>query len=527
MLRRALFCLILVLLGMGAACPASAHAVLVAADPPDHAILAKPPAQLRLHFDEPVTLTELLLVGPDGKPVGLRPQAVDAEITATIAGTLAPGIYTLSYRVISADGHVVGGAVQFGFGVAGAHWNAPSSDISALRWWLAGCGWIAMLGGFLSFGLPLFGPPPLKGSASTARRRLGDVSALLAALASIAALGFQGLAMTGVPWARLLDPQIWLAGAGTASAQFAGMTTIGLLLQRISLRASSRLRAPLLATGAALVILAYATTGHVYAIGSAASAVLAIHVACALFWIGALLPLLARLRDAEPAEALRRFSRIALPAVVVLIAAGAIIAYLQVERLNEILATAYGIALTAKLALVAVALCCAAVNRWVLTPAIDRGDRNALRRAFVSIRVELVLLAGILALTAALGQLTPPRHLLAAEHTASQSIPIERMAMDRGAMVMATMTTDATGVATLVTKFTDQSNNPVEVKQAVAEFTNLDTGSGPLRQVLTPDGGGQCHADGIHLIPRGHWRIVVKADYSDFDRRIFTLDLTN
>jgi copper transport protein len=224
---------------------------------------------------------------------------------------------------------------------------------------------------------------------------------------------------------------------------------------------------------------------------------------------------------------MRRFSQLALPAVVVLIVAGAIIAYLQVERLNEILATTYGMALTAKLVLVALALCCAAVNRWVLTPAIDRGDGTALRRAHVSIRIELVLLAGVLALTAALGQLTPPRHLLAAEHAAPQPVPMDRMAMDRGAMVMATMTMNASGAATLVTEFTDQNNNPVEVKQAVAEFTNLDTGTGPLRENLTSDGGGLCHADGIHLVPRGHWRITVKADYSDFDRRIFTLDLRN
>jgi putative copper export protein len=112
--------------------------------------------------------------------------------------------------------------------------------------------------------------------------------------------------MTGAPWKGLLDPHIWLAGAGTATAQFAAMLTLGLLLQRISLRAAPRLRAPPLAGAAALVILAYATTGHVYAIGAAASAALAIHVACALFWVSALLPLLARLRDAEPAEAMRR-----------------------------------------------------------------------------------------------------------------------------------------------------------------------------------------------------------------------------
>jgi copper transport protein len=224
---------------------------------------------------------------------------------------------------------------------------------------------------------------------------------------------------------------------------------------------------------------------------------------------------------------LRRFSQLALPAVIVLIAAGGIIAYLQVQHLNQILTTAYGIVLTAKLVLVGLALSFAAFNRWVLSPAIDRGDPVALRRAFVSIRIELIVLAAILALTAALGQLTPPRHLLAAERDGPRTILAGQMAMDRGAMVMATMTTDASGAATLVVEFSDQNNHPVAVQQAVAEFTNLDTGTGPLRETLSADGGGQCHVDGIRLVPHGHWRMTVKADFSDFDRRIFVLDLTD
>jgi copper transport protein len=514
--------------GTGFALPAAAHAVLISSDPPDHAILARAPARIRLTFDEPIALTELKLIGPGGKPVSVHARATDANITAAIPNNLDTGIYTLSYRVVSADGHVVGGAVQFGvgagIGTGPGDWNAPGSDISILRWWLAGCDWIAMLGGFLSFGLPLPGQ-----AASAARRRCGDVLAAVSAAAALAAIGFQGLAMTGSEAAGLARPQIWLAGAASPTAQFAGMLAAGLLLQRASIRVSERWRATTLAIAAAFGVLAFATTGHVFAIGSAASAVLAIHVACAWFWVGALLPLLARLRDAEPADALRRFSQLALPAVIMLVIAGAIIAYLQVRHVNQILTTTYGIVLTAKLALVAIALSFAGVNRWVLTPAIDRGEAAALRRAFVSIRVELVLLAAILALTAALGQLTPPRHLLVAEQTAAtHPLFTDQMSMDRGAMAMATMAVAASGAAGLTVDFTDAGNRPVQAKNVLAEFVNLDTGAGPLRQALAPEAGsGRYRTDGILLVPRGHWRMTIKADFSDFDRRIFVFYLKN
>jgi hypothetical protein len=51
------------------------------------------------------------------------------------------------------------------------------------------------------------------------------------------------------------------------------------------------------------------------------------------------------------------------------------------------------------------------VNRWKLAPKVARGDVQALRWTRISVRAELALLAVILALTAALGELTPPRHL--------------------------------------------------------------------------------------------------------------------
>ena len=81
------------------------------------------PRTLRLSFNEPVSPLVVRLIGPAGESL---PAAVKAEnSTLTIVPPeLRRGSYVLSWRVISADGHPVGGAVLFSVG-------APSASAGA------------------------------------------------------------------------------------------------------------------------------------------------------------------------------------------------------------------------------------------------------------------------------------------------------------------------------------------------------------------------------------------------------------
>lgn len=95
---------------------ASAHNVLVFTDPADGAVLAAPPQQVRLVFNQPATAlgSEVEVRGPDGSVVSEGdPQLVDAEVTQPLAAGLPAGSYTVLWRVTSADGHPISGELAF------------------------------------------------------------------------------------------------------------------------------------------------------------------------------------------------------------------------------------------------------------------------------------------------------------------------------------------------------------------------------------------------------------------------------
>ena len=93
---------------------AHAHAELTSAAPAEGAVLAGPPATIRLTFTEdlmPAYATLTLAVG-DGAPKTLRGKAAGRVLTTTVP-TGAPGRWVTAYRVVSVDGHAMTGSVRF------------------------------------------------------------------------------------------------------------------------------------------------------------------------------------------------------------------------------------------------------------------------------------------------------------------------------------------------------------------------------------------------------------------------------
>ena len=96
---------------------ALAHAALIGSEPADRVVVAHPPAALKLTFNEPVSPLTLRLVGPDGDTTDLTDIAAAGNtLVAALPGTLARGTHLVSWRVISLDGHPVGGALTFSVG---------------------------------------------------------------------------------------------------------------------------------------------------------------------------------------------------------------------------------------------------------------------------------------------------------------------------------------------------------------------------------------------------------------------------
>ena len=97
---------------------AGAHAKLVRSVPADRSSVADAPSRLRLWFNEPIepAYAKVSVWGAGNRQVDAGDQAIDpADPTTVSVGipNLAPGAYTVRYRVLSVDGHVVEGTLTF------------------------------------------------------------------------------------------------------------------------------------------------------------------------------------------------------------------------------------------------------------------------------------------------------------------------------------------------------------------------------------------------------------------------------
>ncbi|MFJ9523432.1 FixH family protein [Kitasatospora sp. NPDC101801] len=115
-----------VLLLIGGAGTAAAHATLVSTDPANNAVVATAPATVTLTFSEGVSLSpdSVRVLGPDGTSVDSgEPGHVDGKAaTARVAlrSGLANGTYTVAWRAVSEDSHPIGGAFTFSIGAPSA-----------------------------------------------------------------------------------------------------------------------------------------------------------------------------------------------------------------------------------------------------------------------------------------------------------------------------------------------------------------------------------------------------------------------
>lgn len=153
-------------------------------------------------------------------------------------------------------------------------------------------------------------------------------------------------------------------------------------------------RAPALA-GAALASLAL--VGHAAMddglLGMAHRTNAALHLLAAGYWVGALPFVLLGLRSGDEGPRLMRFSRRGHLAVAVVLLTGVANALLILHHLPDSLHSPYQRLLIAKIAVVAVMVGLALVNRYVFVPRLARGGLAGLRRGTLA---EIVL--GALAL---------------------------------------------------------------------------------------------------------------------------------
>ncbi|MCQ9343252.1 bifunctional copper resistance protein CopD/cytochrome c oxidase assembly protein [Corynebacterium kozikiae] len=233
-----------------------------------------------------------------------------------------------------------------------------------------------------------------------------------------AALGFAVIALVMVPmvlsdvsgqpftqavqfFSMALD-RVAAAKAWLASAVIAVLVGVAALVAR-SWRAQ-----PLLAVGAFAMVLPLGLEGHSAAGGDHdyGTNSLLWHLLFMMIWVGGLVGLIAHARRLGPqlGTAVRRYSALALWAVVVMSISGVINAAIRV-RLGDLFTSDYGRMIVLKAVLVLVLAALGFAHRRVTLPRLDAGDWAAFVRVGT---VEVLVMAVIVGVSVSLGRTPPP-----------------------------------------------------------------------------------------------------------------------
>jgi copper transport protein len=427
-------CLATLLAPLALPAAAGAHAVLEQSQPGRGDQLPRAPKRVVLHFDEAVEVAfgAVRVYDAQGRRVDTgstrHPRGRGDSVAVDLRRGLHDGVYTATYRVISADSHPVTGGFTFTVGSGG---GAPASSVADLidaggagpvtqaafgavrgLCYLA----IALAAGGLVFVLAVWGPA-LRGHAGAGEewraasdafaaraRTVGLAAAVAGVVSSALGLVLQGATAGATSFWGALDLNVLGDVIGTRfgtvwSLRLVAFAAIGTLLALPALGSEPRLRpASLGAAGlvmrdtpmavrlvagalAAFLCLTPALAGHASTVDPLTLLVPAnfTHVSAMTVWVGGVATLLlavpAATRHLEPPErtsllasAVTRFSTVAILAVAALVGSGVAQAIPELESLADLTDTAFGRALLAKGVLLVLLLALGAWNRQRARP---------------------------------------------------------------------------------------------------------------------------------------------------------------
>jgi copper transport protein len=510
---------------VGQAGTAAAHAALTGSTPEDGEVLDAPVESAELQFNEPIDAVEdaVVLYAADGSEIAVEVRSRDNTVEISLSEPLGEGTHTLTYRVVSADGHPVAGV------------EASVVLLTALQYL-----------GLLTFAGLVFFLVIIERSGRSATpgaRRVLAVSLAVAVVASSLLVPVLAVRVTAGDLTTLADPGAW---TGQASSDAVATAAI-VLLAGTGAYAAARASSSVVTRGAsvACALLAVATpvlVGHSRTVEPTWLVALADvgHLLAGAFWLGGVTGLLLHLRAVRsagtgPADAVdralevtSRFSRLALYSVVLLALSGGTMALLVLDSVDQLVGTRYGIALLAKLAVVAAVVAVAALNRLRILPRIAGRPTaehrwHGLRRTLTG---EAVLLVVVVAITGLLTSSSPTT--VDDGTTTDGGENVQNIAIDiesQGLAVTGEIAPAASGpnvlTFTLTYEGTPVESGEVEVS---ARLPALDIG--PITSEATQVGPADTYEADLTLPTGGEWEIQVSARVSTYDAPIALTTIT-
>ncbi|MEX5632021.1 copper resistance protein CopC [Parafrankia sp. FMc2] len=564
------------------ALPASAHATLTGSNPVGGAALDAAPDRVTLSFSESVSIKSdaIRVLDASGTRVDegdTRGGGSASEVTVALRGGLGPGTYVVSWRVVSADSHPVGGAFAFGVGGppdAGAAAAAASGGggSRAVGVSLGVARLVAFAGAALLVGATFFvgvlWPP---GARRSGPARLIAAGWLLSLAGALGMLVFQGPYSAGSGMSDVLSPDPLAVTLDSRYGQLLAIRVLALLLAVPLLR---RLSAPAPAGGDApadgagrrglvelaglglVLVTTMAMIGHASAGDRVwlATAVMTVHTAAMAIWLGGLCVLGLALLDGsgcgarrtaevpsggvgsdvdllidppvaaawsgELAQVLPRWSRTATIAVALIVLTGTLQTWREIGAFGALFDTTYGRLLLYKLWFVLGMLGLGLLaRRWVRRHFQSASAMPVTSLAVTGLRrgvvFEIVVGVAVLAVTSVLVNTIPGRD--------SYAPPFSRTAIAGPMTVDVEIAPTRTGLQTIHVYTYDPQGRPQRLVEASGELTLPSAGVGPLEVPLTEVTDGHVVAEGVGVPLPGEWQLRFTLRVNDFDQYVTTV----
>lgn len=496
-----------------------AHAQLRGAEPSDGSVLTTAPVDVRLDFNESVAPLVLRLFGPEGQARDLEGIAQNESVLIALPEGLGEGSWLLSWRVVSSDGHPVGGTVTFHIGAPSVTPPALPDPAPKAAWAAAGLRFVVTVALVLAVGGALYAGLVACARATPGGQRLVLRSAVATYPFGVALIGLQGLDLLALNPEALLSARPWLAALSAPVAVTVALVWVASLLAVLAVRTDRQGRRLVLCLAAwACAALSFAASGHASAAAPRALTLpaVALHGAAAIFWLGALLPLLCVLRAPDTALQIRRFSDMAVASVGVLVLSGALLTAVQAGHPAALAGSAYGTVLAAKLLLVAGLIGLAARNRLGLTPAFAAGQADAAPRLARAIRAEVVLGLVILALASGFRLTPPPRALM------EPAAPLMAHIHAENAMADIRLTPGRAGQVAVTLAFQTGDFAELVPREVEAIFALPEAGIEPLRMMAQMGADGLWQTSPVTLPVSGNWTVTLRLLITDFEQVTLT-----
>ena len=401
---------------------ASAHASLRSASPGFGVEVQRGPSAIRLRFDQHVKVLPgaVRVLNGVGRNFAGASRVQGNQLTASVR-PLKVGTYTVRWRAISADSHVVAGVWTFGVGVPAAPVSAaygaggPGALEHVVRWlWFVG---LALTIGALGLRLIVLRglevPRPLERKLAVA----AGAGAVLALQAGIAAFSLRSEDALQLSFGRFLYGDLSPIAQTRFGQAFVVMTlAFALVLALVYLAWLLDRVEPLVpALVIALVFVGgLSVSGHdAVDAGSSWKTEIAdwVHISAASLWIGGLATMAGLAWFGAPElrrEMFRQFSRMATVLIALVLVAGTYLGIVRLPHVHDLWTQNYGRVLLVKLGLVGFALLWGAFHKFVIGPALDRADDGFLNRIGRSLAGESLVGVAVLLVAAVLVDSKPP-----------------------------------------------------------------------------------------------------------------------